>query len=189
MDYDHDIAVAFALAGTVAIPSPVPAVGRVSIGLRPVPPGYPIRVDSDGHPTDASCYLKVVEVVDASTIITRIFRLEDLRAARVHVEGTSPTDPACWPVRTRMEIEAEIKASRVKLTKDVEEILLFEKAVIYVPRSPQVLVRREMGMTAEESIDEGPCLGPRKGGHPAAGAGAAAAATASPATAAPAAAI
>src|SRR6266567_1028900 len=59
---------AFALAGTVALPSPFPAVGMVSIGLFPPPDG------GGGANFEPTYYVRIVHRLNDSHIITRYIR-------------------------------------------------------------------------------------------------------------------
>jgi hypothetical protein len=146
---------AIALAGTVALPSPHPACGTVSVGLccsgrDELPSGSP------------RYYVKSVENVSSRQVVTRIVALNDLRAVSCP-EGDAAADPkaprVAQPVEDLFLDGGAISAAKQKLEAAVKrapgdyEIGLFPVAVLHVPETAPVLVRVvfEAGVTAAEA--------------------------------------
>jgi hypothetical protein len=148
---------AIALAGTVSLPSPHPAYGKVSLGL-----------DSSGRderPTGCPrYYLKSVEKLSARQVVTRIVALNDLRAVS-HPEGDDVAHSKAPRVTHLVEdlfIEGgAILVAKQKLEAAVKrapgdyEIVIFPVAVLHVPETAAVLttVVFEAGVTAAESAE------------------------------------
>ena len=144
-EFDHDQKVAFALAGTVALPSPFPASGRVSIGIFQQIKGQEKRVKEPTY------YLKSVQLITETLIVTRIFSLSDLRAARTYTDTASTDGSAEWTLSTVEEAWGEI-SNTIKLIKGENlEVIWKRAAILYVLESTPVLTRVEKGLTAAES--------------------------------------
>ena len=152
---DSQQRLAIALAGTVSLPSPYPAYGKVSLGF-----------DSSGRDELPSgsprYYVKSVENVSPRQVVTRIVALNDLRAVS-HPEEDAAADPKAprvtQPVEDLFLDGGAISAAKQKLEAAVKralgdyEIILFPVAVLHVPETAPVLVRVvfEAGVTAAES--------------------------------------
>jgi hypothetical protein len=157
--------VAFALAGTIALPSPFPATGLVSIGL--FPPPAKVRA------WEPTFYLRVVHSLNQSHIITRYVRPEDLRAVRLCSEKQPDSELRGWLFQSAADVSSLIDDKKTTLRKYSDssgptEIMLFEQpAIIYVPESAPVLLRLEYGVTAAESLEcggmDGCCTRPENG--------------------------
>src|SRR4051812_16597879 len=74
LDFNREQTVIFALAGTVPLPSPFPAYGRLSLGVFPV--------SGEINAATARFYLKTVQAIGDREVETRMVRLEDLRAVK-----------------------------------------------------------------------------------------------------------
>jgi hypothetical protein len=148
---------AIALSGTVALPSPHPAYGKVSLafhssGRDELPSGCP------------RYYLKSVENVSPRRVVTRIVALNDLRAVS-RPEGAAVADSKAPRVTHLVEDllldGGEILVAKQKLEAAVKrapgdyEIVLFPVAVLHVPETARVLTRAvfEAGVTAAESAE------------------------------------
>ena len=77
MDFHATHQAALKIAGTVALPSPFPACGSLSIVVAP----------EDG---DYETYLRIVQPVTGKRIITRFVRLADVRALRAPETAEAP---------------------------------------------------------------------------------------------------
>jgi hypothetical protein len=138
---------ALLLAGTVALPSPIPAVGQVSIVITPAT-------------GDSEFYIKIVQVVSDKRIITRFVRLADIRAIRAASAGESRYDPENWPIIKAKELQDHVDKKVDELSKKkggpgaAVEIKLFDAAIVYVPEGAPVLHRDEVGVTAAVSAED-----------------------------------
>jgi hypothetical protein len=144
---------AFALAGTVAIPSPFPAHGTVSIGIFPATGG------ADSAPR---FFLKIVETASSRTIVTRLVALEDVRAVRLYSGKGSIGESQSWTYKTIEELSGLINdktnllmgVAKSGLAYEVE--LFAEPAIVFVPESAPVLLRYEIGVTAAVCAESAP---------------------------------
>ncbi len=137
---------ALTLAGTVALPSPYPAAGAVSVVVS-------------RHGEDFEVFVKILQVVSERRIITRFVRPEDVRAIRGHHAALSEGGPESWPVLGIKKLQAELD-KRVKeliaraRTGIFDESLWYSSAIVYVPEAAPVLHRNEVGVTAAISVEE-----------------------------------
>jgi hypothetical protein len=147
MDFHPSHQAAIKLAGTVALPSPFPASGAVSIVVAP----------EDGeHET----YLRIVQAITAKRIITRFVRLADVRAIKAPTTPGSPEGPETWALigpkqiqRMIADMEKKLRASASKSGASTESEWL-PSAIVYVPESAPVLHRNDVGVTAAVSAEE-----------------------------------
>ena len=118
----HD---ALTIAGTVALPSPYPACGVVSVVIS-------------RHGEDFEVFVKILQVVSERRIITRFVRPEDIRAIRGNPAEATGGGPESWPVLGIKKLQAELD-KRVKeliakaKTGIFEESVWYSSAVVYVP--------------------------------------------------------
>jgi hypothetical protein len=157
LEFGPDQTVAFALAGTVALPSPFPATGRVSIGLFP-PRGFRPSEKAKEEEFEPSFLLKIVQLVNEKHIVTRFVRPKDLRAVRSRPEERPRAELPAWTIQTAAEVSGRIEEKKRILIKDFTkggpaEDELFAEAIVYVPESAPVLHRLDIGMTAAESAE------------------------------------
>jgi len=150
-DFGRDELVILALAGTVTLPSPFPAAGKVYLGLL-------ASGQSFGLGDRTPFYLKLVQAIGEKKSITRFVRLGDIRAVRVYETSTNPDNPGSWSLRTAEEINGTLTDFREMLMKanqsnssSSHEVLLFPEAILYLPEAAPVLVRLEYGLTAAEA--------------------------------------
>jgi hypothetical protein len=139
----HD---ALTLAGTVALPSPYPACGEVSVVVS-------------RHGEDFEVFVKILQVVSERRIITRFVRPEDIRAIRGYPASAGGGGPETWPVLGIKKLQGELdKKSKELIAKAktgiFDESSWFSAAVVYVPESAPVLHRNEVGVTAAVSAEE-----------------------------------
>jgi hypothetical protein len=137
---------ALALAGTVALPSPFPAYGPISL----------VAVDDDG---ELEVMVKIVQVVSPRRIITRFIRPEDIRAIRGNPDGTIGAGPESWPILDIKKLQADLDGRIEQLLARTgeggdAEGLWFPAAIVYVPEAAPVLHRNEVGVTAAVSAEE-----------------------------------
>jgi hypothetical protein len=147
MDFHPSHQAAIKLAGTVALPSPFPASGAVSIVVAP----------EDGeHET----YLRIVQAITGKRIITRFVRLADVRAIKAPATPGSPEGPETWAlighkqiVRMIADKEKKLRTSATKSGGATESEWL-PAAIVYVPEAAPVLHRNDVGVTAAVSAEE-----------------------------------
>jgi hypothetical protein len=147
MDFHPGHQDAIKLAGTVALPSPFPASGSVSIVVAP----------EDGeHET----YLKIVQAVTGKRMITRFVRLADVRAIRAPAEDKSAESPETWDLIGHKKIQRLIADKEKKLRSSASksggpaESEWLPSAIVYVPEAAPVLHRNDVGVTAAVSAEE-----------------------------------
>jgi hypothetical protein len=146
MEFQSHHHVAHHLAGTVALPSPVPATASVSV--------VAVR---DGE--EIEIFVKVVHIVNDKRIITRFVRPDDIRAIRTRPKDFDQNEPETWPVlgikKFKGELEKHTKAVIAKAKTGVfEEVSWYASAIVYVPESAAVLHRSEVGVTAAVSAED-----------------------------------
>ena len=93
---------AFALAGTVALPSPFPASARILLGIMPqletaVAPRY---------------YLKIIELVTDRFSVTRLVSLGDLRAIRLVPESGRFDNFREWTLLTAEDLHDRLERAK-----------------------------------------------------------------------------
>ncbi len=141
---------AFALTGTVALPSPFPATGQVFLLIVA---GAPER---EG-PQALKFFLKSVQVVNSQCIATRTIARDAVRAIGYYSKGGQETRDGEWTVVPIDRLpQIALAATQAAEAREIDrsgslEFLLFENAVLYVPESAQVLHRLEFGLTAAVS--------------------------------------
>jgi hypothetical protein len=147
MDFHAPHQTALTLAGTVALPSPYPACGSLSIVVAP----------EDG---DHETYVKIVQHVSSKRIITRFVRLCDVRAIRVPEKADSFASPETWPLIGPKEVrrqignkDEELRAEAIK-SGGAAEFPWVPAAIVYVPEPAPVLHRNDVGVTAAVSAEE-----------------------------------
>jgi hypothetical protein len=160
---------ALARAGTVMLPYPPPASGRLCLGINP---------DYQPHLPGGSpkFFLRLVQIVSPKQVIIRIVDLNELRAISRPAASTKEGKTS-REFRTVNEIAKEIEEATESLTRakgegserGEYEVLLFEDAVIFVRESAPVVIQiqYEFGVTAGESAENvdhmamcGKCYGP-----------------------------
>ena len=109
MDFHQGHQAAMKLAGTVALPSPFPAFGSVSIVVAP---------DDGDHET----YLGIVQHVTGKRIITRFVKLADVRAIRVPATAEAQGSPDTWELIGPKEIGRRIAKHEKGLARDSVKI-------------------------------------------------------------------
>jgi hypothetical protein len=159
-----------ALAGTVALPSPFPASGRIFIGIKP-------RLDET---IPEQYYVKIVETINDKFIVTRLVNLEDFRAVRLRPESGRYDNMREWTLKTAEDMHKELEEAKYQLKEAAGgsfsgfELLLFperkeqgydaglkhrdvarteRQGVVYVPETAPVLVRTEQGLPAAEAVE------------------------------------
>jgi hypothetical protein len=167
---------AMLLAGTVALPSPYPAAGRILLTITPWPSGG----------DQAQFFLKIVESLRDRRIVTRFVRPESLRAVRLCPRSRRgryrPLD--AWPLLTAEDLRERLNQAKQKLLaaarKDGRilpyQIPLFpvpprggkddaglgdkggtaryeRLGIVYVPEDASVLVRVEEVTAAAEAAE------------------------------------
>jgi hypothetical protein len=158
-DFGEDQKHAFDLAGTVALPSPFPAFGRlvvVRLARASVLPSQMLAQDKkpDGN---VSYIIKLVQAVSEKLLVTRFVSPDDVRSVRVVRCAADTADPNCWELMDGADLRAELLkidwGDAVKDGRGSHELELYATAVLYVPESVQVLVRLEFGLPAALSVE------------------------------------
>lgn len=155
--FSHQQEAAFALAGTVALPSPPPASGPLSLGCN-------AGRRNSANPVIPRFYLKSVQRVSDRQLINRIFDLEELRAVSLPGSDDCGREP---PRRILVADDDEVACRIASATGQLEEaaakqgpnrnfeVELFACAVAYIRESTPVLtqIQYEYGVTAAESSE------------------------------------
>ena len=144
---------ALARAGTVRLPYPPPASGRLFLGINPdfdanLPSGTP------------QFFLRLVQTVSQKQVITRILGLAELRGISLPASSRTEGGPS-REFRTVNDIADDIKGAIRTLTEaertkpGVYEVCLFEDAVIFVRESAPVFLRiqYEFAVNAVEAAE------------------------------------
>lgn len=162
--FDAEQELAYALSGTVPLPSPYPARGKLSAVL-------------ELQGTEITRLLfKIVHRVHLRLKITRLVDQSDLRAVRVPRDlvqqagdgddsygGVEDGDDVVFPYRTiaprviemvraRYYTQQRDQAASRQPTEPIE-VELFDDAILYVDESASVLMDVGVGMTAAESAN------------------------------------
>jgi hypothetical protein len=146
---------AFDLAGTVGLPSPFPAVGRVFVVRTP-------KKAEAGEKDDpgARFFIKIVQTISPKHIATLFLETDDVRAVRCPPESGPATDLASWKFQNIDEVRGQIKGAIKELSKPDYaaagsfEVELFEEAVVYVPEFAPVLSRVEFALVAATAAEQ-----------------------------------
>jgi hypothetical protein len=147
MDFHSTHQAALKIAGTVALPSPFPACGSLSIIVAP----------EDG---DYETYIRIVQVVSGRRMITRFVRLADVRAIRAPEKSTAQGPPETWQIILAKEVQRRISKKEKDLrtaatkSKTACESEWLPAAIVYVPEAAPVLHRNDVGVTAAVSAEE-----------------------------------
>lgn len=162
-DFGPDQRTTLALAGTVRIPQPVPASGKLYLVLN-----------SDANPAFPSgsprFLLKHVQTVSGKQAITRYVGLDELRAVELSEQpGPGSAKESC----VVMTIDQDTVATAIQTVQDdlenaakknpgVYEEIVFPDAAIYVRETADVLVRivYEFGVTAAEAVSHVEMISP-----------------------------
>jgi hypothetical protein len=153
---------ALTLVGTVQLPSPVPATGRVFIGINP-------HHDEALPTASPQFFLKSVQTVSSRHVITRIFDLAHLRAVGL---PAATGEEYAYPTRETHLLEGNIldeikraqqllrQAATTTTQPEALELLLYEDAVLHVREDAPVLLHQvfEYGATAAECAELGGIL-------------------------------
>ena len=182
MSLDREQRIAYAFAGTVALPSPFPASGQVRLIWYPSETGKTTQI-----------FLKVFHSIGPRLRIARLVKLEDVRAIRYrgplppaqsrdpkpkqkakNEEQATAQEQGEWSQLTSEELQAIVTQQISALTADSGDIILLTNAILYVGETAPVLMQVDVGMTAGESAEYYPpmprgargrfCEGDERGG-------------------------
>jgi hypothetical protein len=139
---------ALLLAGTVTLPSPFPAAGRVSLIVDP-------RASAAKGPS----IVKIEHKLNDMQIISWFVNESDIRACRV-----PPAAGASVPLEEWRTLSSEEVGNRIKdeLTRQggrspepgqLDEPAMYDAAIVHVPETARVLVRVEAGVPAAVGTD------------------------------------
>ncbi|MEJ7636927.1 MAG: hypothetical protein WKF75_02790 [Singulisphaera sp.] len=150
-DFGGEQRAAFALSGTIGLPSPSPAAARIYIGIMP---------KSESGDAAPRFFLKLVERIGFKLIVTRFVELDDVRAVRIRSGTGEAGDPWTWSFQTAEALHGEIQAAKVALEAAARDGAAYElpfsaghEGVVYVPETAPVLVRTEYGVPAAEAAE------------------------------------
>jgi hypothetical protein len=140
------------LVGTVEMPSPFPASGRVFLVRHPGSEG------ASGEAAAARYFVKVVQRINDSQTVTRFVSPEHVRAIRFHPATTAAAADAP-ALLTGDQLRTEMRdidwTKEMKDHRSSHEIELHpgREGTVVVPESAPVLVRLEQSMPAALSLD------------------------------------
>jgi len=147
-----------ALAGTIAVPSPFPALGRIDVSTYGITKD---EVDSLDAPTSFEALqffrkvlVEIAHEVNPRLTITRVVKLCDVAAAFLPADTSQVSlSHGQWYLSAELEALVLDKLSELD-TQDLPALvpLLFE-SIVYLPETAKVLLRVETGMTAAESVE------------------------------------
>ncbi len=147
MDFSQNQQTAMLLAGTVALPSPFPSSGSLSVVVVP-------------EAGDFEVFIKIVQIVSPRRIITRIVRLADIRAVKAPPPKVLSGGPETWPLLGAAAVRRHVDKIEKDLLEKVKRSNMPEAsdwlpvAIVYVPESAPVLHRDEVGVTAAVSAED-----------------------------------
>jgi hypothetical protein len=139
---------ALLLAGTVTLPSPFPAMGRVSLVVDP-------RDPAGKRPS----IVKIEHKLNDMQIISWFVNESDIRACRVPPAAGTSVPLEEWRILTSEEVGGKIEDERTRLAGQspqpgqFDEPSLYDAAIVHVPETARVLVRVEAGVAAAVGTD------------------------------------
>jgi len=158
---------ALALAGTIPLPSPFPASGRVYL----VGVSKSHETNGNGHKNGVDFYLKSVQVISERNIVSRTLEIDSVRAIGFSGgaehnghEKHRERDSGDWTIIPLDESSKVGEAMRRLSDAQGQsengslEILLYDRAVLYVHEAAPVLHHQELGITAAVSAEAGSML-------------------------------
>ena len=153
------------LVGTVALPAPVPAVGRIYVVRSPPAKG------AKGDAYKPRLLIKVVQRISESHVITRFVSPEHVRAIRLNPpKGSAASVEPTWITGDQLRTEiATYEWGKGTKDKDKEkdkddrthlevELRKEQLGVVYVPENAPVLFRHEQTLPAATSLEIAPGL-------------------------------
>jgi hypothetical protein len=158
-DFGEDQQQAFDLAGTIALPSPFPAFGRLAVVRVARPKRAASQKSAQGKKSEdnATYILKLVQAVSEKLLVTRFVSPGDVRSLRVVIGAENTSDTTCWELMDGADLRVELLkidwGNTAKDERGSHEVELYSRAVLYVPESVQVLVRLEFGLPAALSVE------------------------------------
>jgi hypothetical protein len=146
------------LVGTVAIPSPFPATAKIFVVRYPVP--------SAAKPGEVNhkFFLKIVETINPSHVITRIVDPEQVRAIKWFPKPAAAGAVVEPAIKTGDQLRAEVaglnwsKAGKDPLSSYEQPLHPEETAVVYVHETTPVLLRHEQTVPAAVSLAASPAM-------------------------------
>jgi hypothetical protein len=147
-----------ALAGTVAVPSPFPALGRIDVSTYGITKD---EVDGLEDPTSFEALqffrkvlVEIAHEVNPRLTITRVVKLCDIAAVFQPADTSQVSlSQGQWYLSPELETLVLEKLSELN-TQDLPTLVpLLCKSISYLPETAKVLLRVETGMTAAESVE------------------------------------
>jgi hypothetical protein len=135
-------------AGTVAVPSPFPAFGRLSQFVNPAS-----AADKE------QAYYTIEQKISDTRIVTWFIPKDDVQAVRVRPEKQPQAPIQEWEIKTPADLTARAQQVSQRSGKGqtqqyvMDDTSLYPAAIAYVPANAPVLVRLELGLTAGEGAD------------------------------------
>jgi hypothetical protein len=154
---DHHLR-SIALAGTVAVPSPFPALGRIDVSTYGITKD---EVDCLEAPRSFEAveffrkvFVEIAHEVNPRLTITRVVKLCDIAAVFLPAD-TSPVSlsQGQWYLSAELEALVLEKLSELNTPDFPALIPLLCESIVYLPETAKVLLRVETGMTAAESVE------------------------------------
>jgi hypothetical protein len=142
------------LAGTVAVPSPFPAVGELRYASDPVPSG-PV---TDPAALGRSVYLTVSHRISPRLTITRTIPVDKVTAIFLPDDQQS-VDLSCgrWLLAPDVLADVNYRLGKPR-SRSKDDRWFLGCGIVYVPESAGLLLQVEVGMTAAESAEYYPPL-------------------------------
>jgi hypothetical protein len=148
-----------ALAGTIAVPSPFPALGRINVSTHGLTKDEVDSLLEDPTSFEAARFfqkvlVEIVHEVNPRLTITRVVKLCDIAAAFLPADTSQVSlSHGQWHLSAELEALVLERLSEWN-TPDVPMLVpLLLESVVYLPETAKVLLRVETGMTAAESIE------------------------------------
>lgn len=155
------------MAGTIPLPSPYPASGKVFlIGVW-----HPHEMGSNGQTHGIDFYLKSVQVISERNTISRTLEIDSVRAVgfhqcsegngQLHSQNGNGAGWAVVPVHESKRLADAMQRFHETPHESQQcssEVLLYENAVLYVREAAPVLHHQELGITAAVSAEAGSML-------------------------------
>ena len=147
---------AMTLVGTVALPSPYPAEGRIFLVRHPVPAG------SQGNAARPTFHVKVVQKISDSHTITRFVDIDHVRLVRLSPRSEEKTSDTTEPAAEMLDdkdLKKELAAIAWGSAGETNchplevELRPGQTGVVHVPEAAPVLLRYDCTVTAATSLE------------------------------------
>jgi hypothetical protein len=148
-----------ALAGTVAVPSPFPALGRIDVSTHGLTKDEVDSLLEDPTSFEAVRFFQkiLVEIaheVNPRLTITRVVKLCDIAAVFLPADTSQVSlSQGQWHLSAELDALVLEKLSEWNTQNFPALVPLLFESIVYLPETAKVLLRVETGMTAAESVE------------------------------------